>query len=342
MFSAVLGLFSQDLAVDLGTSETRIHQRGTGLVCREPSVVSVHTDALGNRRVAAVGSDAVPMIGRTPADLCAVQPVQDGHVVDFEVAEALLTHLVRQVHGRNQWVAPKMVLATPWGATDMERRALRESCETSGARMVYMVDRPLAAALGAELPVEQPSGHLVVDLGAGEASIALLSLSRVVAHQSVPGGGSAIDAAIVRMMRDRYDLTIGRATAQRLKHELGDASGRADTRKATAKGRCAMRGVPRAVTVTGSDIADALQRPVTSLVRGIRAVLDRVPAELAADVADHGVVLVGGGSRLRGLERVLREATGLPVVRAEHPDSCVIHGAGRILEELDLLDAVAC
>ncbi|MFT6144398.1 MAG: rod shape-determining protein MreB [Myxococcota bacterium] len=342
MFSAVLGLFSQDLAVDLGTSETRIHQRGTGLVCREPSVIAVHTDRNGHRRVAAVGSEAVPMIGRTPADLQAVQPVQHGHVVDFEVAEALLTHLVRQVHGRNQWVAPKMVLATPWGATDMERRALRESCETSGARVVHLVDRPLAAAFGAELPVERATGNLVVDLGAGEASIALLSLCKVVAHQSVPGGGNAIDIAIMRMVRDRYDLCIGRSTAERLKLELADASGRSDKKTSEAKGRCGIAGIPHAVTVTGADIADALQRPVTSLVRGIRAVLDRVPAELARDVADHGVVLVGGGARLRGLERVLREATGLPVVRAEHPEACVIHGAGRILDELDLLDAVAC
>lgn len=342
MFSAVLGLFSQDLAIDLGTSETRIHQRGTGLVCREPTVVTVHTDRNGHRRVAAVGTQAVPMLGRTPTDLQAVQPVREGHVVQFEVTEALLTHLVRQVHGRNQWVAPKVVLATPWGATEMERRALRESCETAGARHVHLVDRPIAAAFGADLPVNQPSGHLVVDLGAGEASVALLSLSSVVAHQSVPGGGEAIDAAIVRMMRQRHDLVIGMPTAERLKLELGDTSGRRDERTLRASGRCASRGLPREVNVSGADISEALRRPVQALVRGIRSVLDRVPAELASDVADHGVVLVGGGSRLRGLERSLREATGLPVVRAEQPEVCVINGAGRILDELDLLEAVAC
>ena len=342
MFSAVLGLFSQDLAVDLGTSETRIHQRGTGLVCREASVVAVHTDRSGHRRVAAVGAEAVPMLGRTPGDLQAVRPIQAGHVSDFEVAEALLTHLVRQVHGRNQWVAPKMVLATPAEATDMERRALRESCETAGARSVHLVDRPLAAALGAELPIQRPSGHMVVDLGAGEASIALISLSNVVAHQAVPGGGYAIDNAIIEMVRARYDLVIGLQTAERLKLELADATGRRDAHKAQAKGRCATAGVPRAVTITGSDVADALQRPIQSLVHGVRSVLDRVPAELAADVSDHGVVLTGGGSRLRGLERALRRATGLPVVRAEHPESCVIRGAGAILDELDLLEAIAC
>lgn len=342
MFSAVLGLFSQDLAVDLGTSETRIHQRGIGLVCREPSVVAVHSDRRGRRRVVAIGSEAVPMRGRTPSDIEAIVPIIDGHVVDFEVAEALLCHLIRQVHGRNQWVAPKLVLAVPWGATEMERRALRESCEGAGAREVYLIDRPVAAGLGAGLPIDKPGGHLVVDMGAGETSVALLSMSEVVAQQSVPGGGRAIDRAIARSVLERHGLLIGATTSERLKQQLGHAASRGLDHTVTAKGRCAHRGIPRGAEVTGHDVDDAVRKAVSAVVRGIRGVLDRVPTALASDVADHGVVLTGGGARLRGLERALRQATGLPVVRSEHPEDAVVHGTGRILEEMDLLEAIAC
>jgi rod shape-determining protein MreB len=341
MFSAVLGFFSQDLAVDLGTCETRIHQRGSGLVLREPSVVAVHTDRQGRRRVAAVGTSARAMRGRTPRDLVAVEPVRQGHVVEYDVAEALLAHLVRQVHRRNALLAPTLVLAVPHDASDMERRALREACETAGARAVHLVDRPLAAALGADLPIHRPSGHLLVDLGGGEVAISLVSLSGVVSHQVVPWGGRTIDAQLAAAVLDRHELAIGDDTAERLKVELFDARLRGG-RTARIAGRCHRRGVPRAVDVDSGDVADVAERFVAALVRGVRAVLDHAPSELAADVADRGVVLCGAGARIRGLEGALRDRTGLPVVRADRAEDVVIFGAGRVLDDLDVREAIAC
>ncbi len=342
MLSAVLGLFSQDLAVDLGTSNTRIYQRGAGVVCQEPTVVAVHTDRRGRRRVIALGEEARPMRGRTPRDIDVVSPVRQGQIHDYEVAEALLLHLVRRVHGRNSWVSPKMVVAIPHRTTEMERRALRESCETAGAREVHLVPRPLAAAIGAGLPVDRPSGHLLVDLGGGATEVSVLSLGGIVSSRVVPGGGAGLDRAVSDFLRDTHDLLVGDPTAELLKQELGEALPPLRARTRRVSGRCVRRGVPRAVDVDSAALHCALHDEVAAIASAIRAVLDESPPELAADIVDHGVVLTGGGSGLRGLEAALREATGLAVVQAERPAQAVVEGAGRILEELELLRAVAC
>jgi rod shape-determining protein MreB len=342
MLSAVLGLFSQDLAVDLGTSSTRIYQRGVGVVCREPTLVAVHTDRRGRRRVMAVGEEARPMEGRTPPDTEAVRPVRDGQIHDYEVAEALLQHLVRRIHGRNAWVSPKMVITIPHCATDMERRALRESCETAGARDVHLVPRPLAAALGAELPVERPSGHMVVDLGGGATEVSVLSMAGVVASRTIPGGGRGMDRALIDFLRGEHRLLVGAPTAEGLKEEVATAMPPTRPKVRRVSGRCLRRGVPRSAEVSAEEAYRAIRGHVEAIGTAIRAVLDQSPPELATDIVDHGVVLTGGGSQLTALPAALREVTGLAVVRAERPASAVVLGAGRILEEMDLLRAVAC
>ncbi len=341
MFSAVLGLFSQDLAVDLGSCRTRVHLRGAGIVCDEPTVVAVRSDRDGRRSVIGIGEEALPMLGRTPADIDATRPIRNGRVADFEVAEAFLLHVVRRIHGRNGWMRPRMVVPVPHHASDMEVRAVRDSCEAAGAREVHLVPRPLAAAIGVGLPVEQPSGYLVVDIGGGITEVSILSLNGVVSCHAVPAGGTGHDEAIVTWLRETHGLLVGQPTAEALKIELGAAH---DPRASTAwvKGRCLRRGVPRAVQVDAVSVYEALKPQVSAIAGAIRTALEQAPPELASDVVDHGVVLCGGGSQLHGLDRALRTQTGLAVVHAEDPTRSVVSGAGRILEELDLLEAMAC
>jgi rod shape-determining protein MreB len=341
MFSAVLGLFSQDLAVDLGTAHTRVHLSGSGVVADEPSVVSVLDDRAGRRRVIAIGDEALPMLGRAPDDIHAIQPIRAGRIVDFEVAEALLLHLVRRIHGRNGWMRPRMVVAVPHGASEMELRAVRDSCESAGARAVHLVPRPLAAALGAGLPVDTPTGHLVVDLGAGATEISVLSLSGVVASHAVPHGGDALDEAIVSWVKKEHALLIGQPSAQRVKLQLGSALQPDPGASTWVKGRCLRSGTPRATQITATGVHGALQPALTAIADGIRTVLHQVPPELASDIVETGVVLVGGGAQLPGIERCLGHLTGLPTIRAEEPTRAVVDGAGRILEELDLREAMA-
>jgi rod shape-determining protein MreB len=351
MFSTVLGLFSQDLAVDLGTSFTRIHLRNAGTVCEEPTVVALHTDRGGRRRVTAIGTEARPMLGRTPDDIQAVQPIRRGRVADFEVAEALLLHLVRRVHGRNGWMRPRMVVAVPHHASDMEVRAVRDSCESAGAREVQLVPRPIAAALGAQLPIHEPSGTLVVDVGGGSTEVSVLSLSGVVSCRTVDGGGEGMDDAIIDWLQRERRLLVGRPSAERLKIELGTASldsssafglRNSDPRAtATIKGRCLRRGVPRAEVVTAAQVYEALAPHVDAIADAVREAIEEAPPELGSDIVDHGVVLTGGGAWLDGLDRALRDRTGLPVVSAENPERAVIAGVGRVLDEPGLTLAIA-
>lgn len=341
MLSAVLGLFSQDLAVDLGTTTTRIYQRGTGVVCHEPTVVAIHTDRRGRRRVLAIGDAARAMLGRTPTDIVTVQPVRDGQIRDYEVAEALLLHFVRQVHGRSGFLSPRMVVAVPNAATEMERRAVRESCEGAGAREVTLVPRPLAAAVGAGLDVREAAGHLVIDVGGGSTEVSVLSLGGVVASIAVDGGGDAMDRAIVAWLRDQRRVLVGDVTAERLKIEVGTAVVGDEPRTAQVAGRCLDRGVPRAVTVSSDDVREALAGRIGDIARAIRQVLEHTPPELASDIVDRGAVLVGGGAKLRRLDAALRAATGLAVLTAEAPDRVVVEGAGQALEQSELLAAMA-
>ncbi|HHO54099.1 MAG TPA: rod shape-determining protein [Deltaproteobacteria bacterium] len=341
MLNAMLGLFSQDLAVDLGTSNTRVYLRGTGVVCDEPTVVSVQTDRDGRRRVTAIGSEALPMLGRTPEDIHAIQPIRAGRILDFEVAEAFLLHLVRRAHGRNGWMRPRMVVAVPHHASDMEARAVRDSCESAGAREVHLVPRPIAAAVGASLPVQEPDGTLIVDVGGGSTEISLLALSGVVLSRVVPGGGEGMDAAIIQWLQRERRLLVGRPSAERLKIALGTASHPDPSATSVVKGRCLERGIPRSETVSAADIASALAPHVEAIAVGIRNAISEAPPELGSDVVDQGVVLTGGGSLLRDLDLGLRDLTGLPVIRAEDPEQAVAHGVGGILEDTLLQHAVA-
>ncbi|MCB9678857.1 MAG: rod shape-determining protein [Alphaproteobacteria bacterium] len=341
MLSAVLGLFSQDLAVDLGSSRTRIYLRGTGLICDEPSVVAVQTLKDGRRRVVCVGDPALPMLGRTPEDIQAIQPVRTGTIEDFEVAEALLLQLVRRSHGSTSILKPRMAVALPQGATDMALRALRDSCQAAGAREVHLVPRPIAAALGADLPVHEPNGHMIVDLGGTGTEVSILSLSNVVHTTVVSGGGEGFDRAIIDYVRRHHATEIGRPTAERLKLELGSArlGGTSGTR--VAKGRCLRLGIPRAVTVDAHDVQTALAAPLGAIADAIRSAVEAVPPELASDIVENGVILVGGGARLEGIEAALRHLTGLPVMAADDPQQAVVRGAARVLGEIELLRTVA-
>lgn len=341
MISAVLGLFSQDLAVDLGSSRTRIHLRGSGTLCDEPTVVAVHARRDGRRTVMCVGSEALPMLGRTPEDIQAVQPVRGGSIEDFEVAEALLLQLVRRSWGGTGLLRPRMAVALPSGASEMAVRALRDSCEAAGAREVHLVPRALAAALGADLPIHEPNGHLVVDLGGGSTTLSVVSLTSVVHQVTLPGGGEGLDRAIVDYVRRHHALEIGRPTAEHLKITLGSAIPGGITGSRVAKGRCLRLGIPRASDVDAQDVQAAIAPGIAAIADAIRSSLEAIPPELASDVVENGVVLVGAGAMLDGVETALRALTGLPVVAAESPDLAVVRGAARVIEELELLRAIA-
>lgn len=341
MFSAVLGLFSQDLAVDLGSSETRIYQRGSGVVIAEPTVVAVRTDSRGRRSVLAAGAQARPMIGRTPMDIEACEPVKGGGIADFEVAEALLMHLVRRVHGRNSWMRPRVALSISHAASEMERRATREACEAAGARFVHLIPRPVASALGAGLPIHGARGFLVVDIGAGQTEIGIVSLHRAVHGTTVPGGGHGMDRAIQAWLLNSEDLLVGPPSAAKLKESLGEAMPPVRSKRAIVRGRCAIRGIPRAVEVDALDVHAALVPSIDAIGAAIRRVVREAPPELAADVAEHGVLLTGGGAYLNGIETALRDRTGLPVVCSDKPCQAVIRGVGAALEALDVLESVA-
>ena len=333
-------MFSQDLAVDLGTSHIRVYQRGEGVVAEEPTVVAVHSGAFG-RRVLALGREALPMIGRTPDNIDAIRPIRGGAIDNYEVSDALLTHLVRRVHGRNGWVRPRMVVAVDHGATQMSVRAVRDSCESAGARDVRLVSRPLAAAAGAELDIHAPSGNMIVDIGAGTTEIAVISMSSVIAHETIDVAGEAMDEAVIRYMKREHALLVGDPTAERLKHLAGAVTPSERVTVPSVKGRCLRQGVPRAVDVPLAGLCNALSEPLKAIAAAILRVLDRTPPELASDVVDHGVVLVGGGALLAGIDAVLRDATGLAMVCCENPQHAVAVGAGRVLEELDLMEKIA-
>lgn len=341
MLSAVFGLFTQDLAVDLGSSRTRIHLRGTGLVCDEPSVVAVHAFKDGRRRVLAVGTEALPMLGRTPEDIEAIQPVRNGTIEDFEVAEALLLQLVRRAHTASSFRKPRMAVALPSSCSDMARRALRDICVAVGARDVHLVPRPLAAAWGAELPVHEPNGHLVVDLGGTTTEISLLSMSDIVQNTVLQGGGEAMDQRIVEYVRRHHAVEIGRPTAEYLKCTLGSALAGAIQGASTARGRCLRLGVPRAIEVTSADVQAALLPGVHELASSILKTVESSPPELASDVVENGIILVGAGAELDGLPEALRTLTGLPVFAAESPADAVTRGTARALEDIELLDRLA-
>ena len=333
MLSKLLGMFSSDMAIDLGTANTLVYVKGRGIVLNEPSVVAIKSEN-GRDRVLAVGDEAKLMLGRTPSGIQAIRPLRDGVIADFHVAEQMIKHFIQKVHNRS-FASPQVVVCVPSGSTAVERKAIQESAEQAGARKVYLIDEPMAAAIGAGLPVTEPQGSMVVDIGGGTTEVAVLSLSGIVFATSVRVGGDKMDEALIGYIRRNHNLLIGEATAERIKKEIGTALVPEDGVGNTMiiKGRDLMNGVPKELEINQLQVAEALSEPVSQIVEGVKVALEQTAPELAADIVDLGVVLTGGGALLKDLDTVIRRATGLPVTIAEEPLTCVALGTGRALED---------
>ncbi|MBC8239932.1 MAG: rod shape-determining protein [Alphaproteobacteria bacterium] len=335
MFSKLFGLLSADMAIDLGTANTLVYVKGRGIVLNEPSVVAI-TTRKGKKMVMAVGDEAKMMLGRTPGNIEAIRPLRDGVIADFEVAEEMIKHFIRKVHNRRSFASPQVVVCVPSGSTAVERRAIQESAESAGARRVYLVEEPMAAAIGAGLPVTEPTGSMVVDIGGGTTEVAVLSLGGIVFSRSVRVGGDKMDEAIIGYIRRTHNLLIGEATAERVKKEIGSACApeNGEGVEMTIKGRDLMNGVPKEILVSQRQIAESMAEPVGAIVEAVKVALEHTAPELAADIVDKGIVLTGGGALLGNLDFVLRHSTGLPVSIADEPLSCVALGTGRVLEDM--------
>jgi rod shape-determining protein MreB len=342
MFSRLLGFMSADMAIDLGTANTLVYVKGRGVVLDEPSVVAI-ADVRGKKQVLAVGEEAKLMLGRTPGNISAIRPLRDGVIADFEVAEEMIKHFIRKVHNRRGFASPMIIVCVPSGSTAVERRAIQESAESAGARRVRLIEEPMAAAIGAGLPVTEPSGSMVVDIGGGTTEVAVISLGGIVYARSVRVGGDKMDEAIISYIRRHYNLLIGESSAERIKIEIGAAAPPyegSDGPVREVKGRDLMNGVPREIVIGRRQIAESLAEPVGAIVEAVKVALENTPPELAADIVDKGIVLTGGGALLHGLDQVLRDATGLPVAVAEDALQCVALGTGRALEEMKRLGNV--
>lgn len=342
MLNKVMGMFSLDMAIDLGTANTLVYVPGRGIVLNEPSVVAISANSNSNK-VLAVGNDAKQMIGRTPANIVAIRPLKDGVIADFEVAEEMIKYFISKVHNRRMFISPRIVICVPYGSTPVERRAIRESALSAGASQVWLVEEPMAAAIGAGLPVTEATGSMIVDIGGGTTEVAVLSLGGVVYSISVRVGGDRLDDAIINYIRRKHNLLIGESTAEKIKMEIGRVTPTEKGKKADKmeiKGRDLVQGVPRFVEVSSDEVCEALAEPVNRIVEGIKTALEKTPPELSADIVDKGIMLSGGGAKLRGLDELLRKVTGLPVSIADEPLGCVAVGSGRILEEMRTLSQV--
>jgi rod shape-determining protein MreB and related proteins len=341
VFSSLWGLLSDDLAIDLGTANTLIYVKGQGIVCNESSVVAVQKDSRGARRVLAVGLEAKRMLGRTPGNIVAIRPLKDGVIADFETTEAMLRYFIQKVHNRRALVRPRIVICVPNGITEVEKRAVKESAESAGAREVYLMEEPMAAAIGAGLPVTEPVGNMIVDIGGGTTEVAVISLAGVVFSRSIRVGGDKMDESIIQYIKRKYNLLIGERTAELIKITIGSAYPGDEIQTMEIKGRDLVAGVPKTVELSDEEIRDSLLESVNQIVEAVRVALERTPPELASDIVDKGIVLAGGGALLRNLDVLLREETGLPVVVADDPLTAVVMGAGKALDELSLLKEVA-
>jgi len=332
------GMFSNDLSIDLGTANTLIYARGRGIVLNEPSVVAIRQDRGpgGPKTIEAFGKDAKGMLGRTPQNITAIRPMRDGVIADFNITEKMLQHFIRSVHeSKILRPSPRVLICVPCGATQVERRAIRESAAGAGARKVYLIDEPMAAAIGAGMPVDEPRGSMVLDIGGGTSEVAVISLNGIVYSASVRVGGDKFDEAITNYVRRNYGILIGEATSEKIKHEIGTAYPGKDLLEIEVKGRNLSEGIPRSFSLNSNEILESLQEPLHGIVSAVKTALEQTPPELGADVAERGIVLTGGGSLLRDLDRLIMEETGLPVVMAEDPLTCVARGGGRVLELID-------
>mgnify|MGYP001048041509 CR=1 FL=1 len=341
MLSSLFGFLSADMAIDLGTANTLVYVKGRGIVLNEPSVVAI-VEVKGKKKVLAVGEEAKQMLGRTPGNISAIRPLRDGVIADFEVAEEMIKYFIRKVHNRRSFASPLVIICVPSGSTAVERRAIQESAESAGARRVFLIEEPMAAAIGAGLPVTEPTGSMVVDIGGGTTEVAVLSLGGIVSARSVRVGGDKMDEAIIGYIRRNYNLLVGESSAARVKEDIGSACPPEDGDGATMeiKGRDLMNGVPKELVISERQVAESLADPVGAIIETVKVALEHTAPELAADIVDKGIVLTGGGALLGNMDEALRQATGLPVSLADDPLSCVVMGTGRALEEMKRLKDV--
>ena len=343
MFGFLSGYFSNDLAIDLGTANTLIYVRGKGIVLDEPSVVAIRQEGgpSGKKTIQAVGLEAKQMLGRTPGNITAIRPMKDGVIADFTITEQMLKFFIKKIHDSRLFhPSPRIIICVPCGSTQVERRAIRESAIGAGARQVYLIEEPMAAAIGANLPVAEATGSLVVDIGGGTTEVGVISLGGIVYAASQRVGGDKFDEAIINYIRRNYGMLIGESTAEQIKKRIGSAFPGSEVLEMEVKGRNLAEGIPRSFTISSNEILEALTDPLNSIVSAVKSALEQTPPELGADIAEKGMVLTGGGALLRDIDRLLMEETGLPVIVADEPLTCVVRGSGRALEEMDKLGTV--
>ncbi|MBI9079630.1 MAG: rod shape-determining protein [Pseudodesulfovibrio sp.] len=337
MLDRIIGSFSSDLAIDLGTANTLVYVKGKGVMLSEPSVVAVKKDSRGGKTVLAVGAEAKKMLGRTPGNIVAIRPMKDGVIADFEVTEAMLRHFISKVHNSRRLVRPRIMICVPTGITQVEKRAVKESAQSAGAREVYLIEEPMAAAIGANLPITEPTSNMIVDIGGGTTEIAVISLSGIVYARSVRIGGDKMDEAIMQHVKRKYNMLIGESTAEQIKIHIGSAYPMGDQEPVMdVKGRDLVTGIPQNRPITAEEVREAISEQVEGIVQGVRIALEQTPPELAADIVDRGIVLTGGGALLKGLDQLLQHETQLPITVVDDPLTAVVHGSGKALDNIEL------
>ena len=330
-------VFSKDIGIDLGTANTLVYVRGKGILVREPSVVAINKNI---KKVMAVGEEAKKMIGRTPGNIVAIRPMKDGVIADFDVTQSMLKYFIKKAYGRNRFIKPRVLVCVPSGVTEVEKRAVVEAAEQAGAKEAYVIEEPMAAAIGAGLPVGEPEGSMVVDVGGGTSEVAILSLGGIVTSKSVRIGGNELDDAIIQYIKKEYSLMIGERTAEEIKISIGSAYPMEEEQELDIKGRDLVSGLPKTITISSQEVRDALKEPINNIIDAIKNTLEKPPPELAADIMDKGIMLTGGGALLNGLDQLLRAETGMPVDIAEDPLDCVVKGTGMVLDDLDMFNKV--
>jgi rod shape-determining protein MreB len=334
----ILGMFSNDLAIDLGTANTLVYLKGRGIICNEASVVVIRRD---NKLPVAVGIEAKEMLGKTPSNILAIRPMKDGVIADFDATEVMLKYFITKAHNRKSFVSPRVIIGVPSGITQVEQRAVKDAAHASGAREVYLIEEPMAAAVGVGLPVGEPTGNMIVDIGGGTTDVAVISLDGIVYSKAVRVGGDKMDEAIMAYIKRKYNLMIGERTSERIKIDIGSAYPTNNSEPMEIKGRDLVSGIPKAINVTEDEIREALQESIGLILDTIKVTLENTPPELAADIVDKGIVLAGGGALLRGLDILIREQTGVPVILPDDPLTAVVRGCGMMLDKLELLQKVA-